>query len=147
MVFYDTMWKSTERMARAIADGMMAEGVSVQMFSLKSAHHSDVMPFIMDAQAIVAGSPTHNNGMLPLLADMLTYMKGLKPQGKIGAAFGSYGWSGEAPKQVSEFLQSAKVEIVAEPLRLKNVPTNQDLAACQEFGSKIGREVIARVPE
>ena len=147
VVFYDTMWKSTERMARAIADGMMAEGVSVQMFSLKSAHHSDVMPFIMDAQAIVAGSPTHNNGMLPLLADMLTYMKGLKPQGKIGAAFGSYGWSGEAPKQVSEFLQSAKVEIVAEPLRLKNVPTNQDLAACQEFGSKIGREVIARVPE
>jgi hypothetical protein len=79
----------------------------------------------MDAQAVIAGSSTHNNGMLPLVADMLTYMKGLKPQNKIGAAFGSYGWSGEAPKQLSEFLQAAKVEIVAEPLRIKNVPTDQ----------------------
>lgn len=146
VLFYDTMWKSTERMARAIADGLLAENVSVQIMPLKSCHHSDVMPFVMDAQAIIAGSATHNNGMLPLVADMLTYLKGLKPQNKIGAAFGSFGWSGEAPKQVSEFLQSAKVEIVADPLRIKNVPTPEGLNQCMEFGRKIGQEVNQRVP-
>jgi flavorubredoxin len=145
VLFYDTMWKSTERMARAIADGLLAEGVSVQILPMKSCHHSDVMPHVMDAQAIVAGSATHNNGMLPLMADMLTYLKGLKPQNKIGAAFGSFGWSGEAPKQVSEFLQSAKVEIVADPLRIKNVPTPEGLNQCMEFGRKIGQEVNQRL--
>ncbi|GAB6060499.1 FprA family A-type flavoprotein [Desulfonatronum parangueonense] len=145
VIFYDTMWKSTERMSQAITEGLLQEGVSVRVLPLKSAHHSDVMPHVMEAQAVIAGSSTHNNGMMPLVADMLTYMKGLKPQGKIGAAFGSYGWSGEAPKLISEFLQTAKVEIVADPLRIKNVPTEQDLSTCREFGRKIGREVIQRV--
>lgn len=147
VLFFDTMWKSTQTMARAITEGLISEGVSVRIFPLKSAHHSDVMPHIMDAQAVIAGSATHNNGMMPLVADMLTYMKGLKPQGKIGAAFGSYGWSGEAAKHVSEALQAAKVEIVADPLRIKNVPTQEQLSACREFGKNIGREVVKRVPE
>lgn len=84
--------------------------------------------------------------MLPLVADMLTYMKGLKPQSKIGAAFGSYGWSGKAAKQISEFLQSAKVEIVAEPLRIKHVPTKEGLAACIEYGRAMAGQIKTRLP-
>lgn len=145
VIVYDTMWKSTETMAKAIAEGLIAEGVSVRIMSLKNAHHSDVMPEILDAQAVLVGSPTHNNGMLPLVADMLTYMKGLKPQGKIGAAFGSYGWSGEAVKQITEVLQSAKVEIVADGMRVKHVPSDQDLARCVELGRVVGKEITARV--
>lgn len=146
VIVYDTMWHSTETMAKAIAEGLTAEGVIVRVMHLKNAHHSDVMPEIMDAQAVLFGSPTHNNGMLPLVANMLTYMKGLKPKAKIGAAFGSYGWSGEAVKHVTEILKSAKVEIVADGLRIKNVPAAQDIAGCVEFGRKIAREIIARVP-
>ncbi|HDQ39493.1 MAG TPA: MBL fold metallo-hydrolase [Desulfonatronum sp.] len=147
VIVYDTMWKSTETMAKAIAEGLIKTGISTRIMHLKNAHHSDVMPEIMHAQAVLFGSSTHNNGMLPLVADMLTYMKGLKPQGKIGAVFGSYGWSGEAVKQITEILQSAKVEIVVDGLRVKNVPTVLDLEECMEFGSKVAREIIARVPE
>lgn len=147
VIVYDTMWKSTEAMAKAIAEGLAAEGIITRLMHLKSVHHSDVMPEIMDAQAVLFGSPTHNNGMLPLVADMLTYMKGLKPQGKIGAAFGSYGWSGEAVKQITEFLQSAKVDIVADGVRVKFVPSSQDLTGCVELGRAVAREIIARVPE
>jgi flavorubredoxin len=147
VIAYDTMWKSTERMAKAIAEGLIDEGISTRIMHLKNFHHSDVMAEIMDAQAVLFGSSTHNNGMLPLVADMLTYMKGLKPQGKIGAVFGSYGWSGEAVKHVTEVLQSAKVEIIADGLRIKNVPTDQDLVACVELGRKVALEIKARVPE
>lgn len=146
VIVYDTMWKSTERMAKAIAEGLVAEGILTRVMHLKSVHHSDVMPEIMDAQAVLFGSATHNNGMLPLVANMLTYMKGLKPQGKIGAAFGSYGWSGEAVKQITAILHSAKVDIVADGMRVKHVPTSQDIAGCVEFGRGIAREIIARVP-
>ncbi len=145
VIVYDTMWKSTETMAKAIAEGLGTEDVSVRIMSLKNAHHSDVMPEILDAQAVLVGSSTHNNGMLPLVADMLTYMKGLKPQGKIGAAFGSYGWSGEAVKQITEILQAAKVEIVADGMRIKHVPTKQDLAGCVKFGRAMGKEINARI--
>ena len=57
------------------------------------------------------GSPTMNNGIFPTL-DFLTYMKGLKPNKKIAAAFGSYGWSGEAVKLINKELEEAKFELI-----------------------------------
>jgi flavorubredoxin len=108
VVVYDTMWHSTERMAHAVGEGLDQEGVSYKLMSLKHSHRSDVMTEILDAEAIVFGSPTLNNGLLPTLADMLCYMKGLKPSGKIGAAFGSYGWSGEAVKLINGELEAIR---------------------------------------
>jgi flavorubredoxin len=105
------------------------------------------MTEILDAEAIVFGSPTLNNGLLPTLADMLCYMKGLKPSGKIGAAFGSYGWSGEAVKLINGELEAMKVERVDPGLSLKYVPTAEDLARCTALGRKIGSAVKERVPE
>ena len=81
LVIYDTMWHSTEMMANAIAAGISAEGVAVRPMYLRKWHRSDIMTEVLDAKAIVVGSPTLNNGMFPTLADFLTYMKGLKPKG------------------------------------------------------------------
>jgi len=88
-------------MAKAVADGTQEEGVSVTLMNFKLNHRSDTVAGALDARAMVFGSPTLNNGMLPRMADLLSYMKGLKPRNKIGAAFGSYGWSGEAVKLIS----------------------------------------------
>ena len=98
VIAYDTMWHSTEKMAEAIADGAAAEGISVKVMSLKANHHSQVMTELFDAAALILGSPTHNNGILPLVGNLLTYVKGLRPQNKLAAAFGSFGWSGECVK-------------------------------------------------
>ncbi|MBU1741636.1 MAG: flavodoxin domain-containing protein, partial [Proteobacteria bacterium] len=100
LVIYDTMWHSTETMAKAIAGGIVEQGVSVKLMNLAVNNRSDVMTEVLDAQALVFGSATLNNQMLPRVADVLTYIKGLKPAGRIGAAFGSYGWSGEAVKHI-----------------------------------------------
>ncbi len=141
LVIYDTMWHSTERMANAIAAAISAEGVDVRPMYLRKWHRSDIMTEVLDAKAIVVGSPTLNNGLFPTLADFLTYMKGLKPKGKIGAAFGSYGWSGEAVKLIEKELQEINIDIVEPGLRVQYVPGNDALEACADFGRKIGKAV------
>jgi flavorubredoxin len=138
VVVYDSMWHSTEKMAEAIAEGISEEGVSVLPMSLQHCHRSDVMTQAMDAKAIIVGSPTLNNNMLPTVIDFLTYMKGLKPKNKIGAAFGSYGWSGESVNLINQELESMKFEMVDPGLKIQYVPDKEGLDACFEFGKKIG---------
>ena len=112
VVIYDTMWQSTEKMAEAIAAGINKEGVPAKPLHLRKWHRSEVMTEVFDAKAIVVGGPTLNNGLFPSLADFLSYMKGLKPLNKIGGAFGSYGWSGDAVKIITQELESMKFEII-----------------------------------
>ena len=93
VIVYDTMWYSTEKMAVAIAEGIMDEGVKVEIVKLRSAHMSDAVTKILGASAFVVGSPTLNNGVFPTVAGFMSYLKGLKPQVRKGATFGSYGWA------------------------------------------------------
>jgi len=144
VVVYDTMWRSTELMARAIAEGIESEGVVVKVMGLEGWHRSDVMTEILDARAVVLGSATLNNGMMPRMADMLAYMKGLRPAGKIGAAFGSYGWGGEAPRLLDAFIAEMKFEIAGECLRVNYVPGPDDLAKCVQLGARVGAMVKSR---
>lgn len=143
IVVFDTMWHSTERMASAIAEGIAESGVSVRVMDLAGTHRSDVMTELLEAKAVVLGSATLNNGMLPRMADMLCYMNGLRPVGKIGAAFGSYGWGGEAPRLLNAALEELKFEIAEEPLRVNYVPTAEDVEKCVELGRKVASMVKA----
>jgi flavorubredoxin len=94
LIVYDTMWGSTAQMTRAIEEGLTRTGAEVKVFELTGSDRSDVMTEMLDTRAIIIGSPTLNNGVFPTVAEFLSYFKGLKPRGKIGAAFGSYGWGG-----------------------------------------------------
>lgn len=141
LVIYDTMWESTATMARAIADGLMQEGLSVQVMDLRHTHRSDVMTQVLDATALVLGSSTLNNGMLPKMADLIHYMRGLKPQNKLGAAFGSFGWSGEGVRMLEQALGEMKVEIAAPALKVQFVPDAKALVQCVEMGRNIGKVV------
>ncbi len=147
IVVYDTMWQSTAKMARIIADGISEEGTSVKVMPLSGSHRSDVATEILDAGAIVVGSPTLNNGMFPTIPDVLTYLKGLKPTNLVGAAFGSYGWSGEAPKEIHQWLDSMGVDMIDEPLRAKYVPTDEELNQCRLLGQAVARKLQASLSE
>lgn len=139
LVIYDTMWHSTQTMAEEIVAGLWEVGVKAQPMHARSVHRSDIVTAAFDTKALIVGSPTLNNGIFPTLADVLTYMKGLKPKNKLGATFGSYGWSGEAPKLVHELLTEMDVTMLEEPLRIQFIPEQTDLEACREFGRRIGR--------
>lgn len=141
IVVFDTMWHSSESMAEAVVEGIAGEGVKARPMCLKGSHRSDVITEVLDAAAVVVGSPTLNNGMFPTVADFLTYMKGLKPKNKIGGAFGSYGWSGEASGLIQSALEAMKFDMPQDPLKIQYVPDEKGLEACREFGAKIGRAV------
>jgi len=137
VVVYDTMWQSTAAMAKAVVDGLTGGGVSAKLMPLGASHRSDVATELLDAGALIVGSPTLNNGVFPTVADVLTYLKGLKPRGLVGAAFGSYGWSGEAVRDVAATLESMKVELVGGPLRSLYVPGDDELAECRDLGTRV----------
>jgi len=141
VVVFDSMWNSTETMAKAISDGLIEGGLSTKLMDLRVEHRSDVITELFDAKAVVVGSSTLNNGMLPRMADMLCYMRGLRPKNKIAAAFGSYGWSGEAVKQMTGILEEMKFKVVSPGINLQYVPDHAGLKKCVELGREIAREV------
>jgi flavorubredoxin len=139
VVVYDTMWQSTQKMAEAIVSGLGELGVEVKPLHLRASHRSDVITEVLDAGAVIVGSPTLNNGLFPTVMDFLTYMKGLKPKKKIAAAFGSYGWSGEAVKLINKELEEMKFEVIDPGLRVQFIPDTQSLEAAYQLGKKIGQ--------
>ena len=145
VVVYATMWHSTERMARAISEGLAAGGLRVKVMSMDEVHRSDVMYELLCAGAVAVGSPTLNNHMLPNMADILTYMRGLKPRNMIAAAFGSYGWSGEAVREIEEVLTEMKLEKTGEGIRVKNVPDAEALSRCYELGKGMAGQALSRL--
>jgi flavorubredoxin len=144
VVVYDTMWHSTEQMAETMVEALGSQGVDAQPMHLRTWHRSDVMTEVLDAGAVIVGSPTINNGLFPTVSDFLTYMKGLKPQNKIGAAFGSYGWSGEAVKLLNQELDAMKFNRVDPGLKIQYVPDSQGLEACRELANKIAQALPER---
>lgn len=142
LVIYETMWESTEKMAKAITTGINMEGVSVKLINLAVTHRSDVMTDVLNAKAVVLGSATLNNGLLPRMAGFLMYMRGLRPTNKLGAAFGSFGWSGEAVKLMNTAMEEMKFTIIDPGLRQKYVPDHEGLKECVELGRRIAKAVI-----
>jgi flavorubredoxin len=143
VVVYDTMWHSTEMMAEAIVDALGQEGVDARPMHLRAWDRSDIMTDVLDAGAVIVGSPTLNNGLFPTVSDFLTYMKGLKPKNKIGAAFGSFGWSGEALKLINKELETMKFELIDPGVKIQYVPNDEGIAACYELGKKIAQALPA----
>lgn len=147
LVIYDTMWHSTEKMAKRVGAGLQKEGVSYKLLNLRYTHRSDVMRDVLNTSAIVLGCPTLNNGLLPRMAGFLMYMRGLKPANKVGAAFGSFGWSGESVKLLNQAMEDMKFDIVDDGLKVKYVPEDKDLTQCVELGRSVGKAIKAKMEE
>ncbi len=142
LVIYDTMWGNTEKMAQAILSGLQAGGVEAELFRLSTSDSSDVITDVLEAKAIVVGSPTLNNGVLPSVAAFLSYLRGLKPQNKIGLAFGSYGWTGGAVKKIEEELQQGGIQLVEESLSAKFTPLPEELEKCRLVGRNLAGKIL-----
>lgn len=145
VIIYDTMWKSTEKMATYLGDALSQHNVLVKRMSMKYNHRSDVITELFEAGAILMGSPTLNNDMYPTIAEVLCYMRGLKFQNKIGAAFGSYGWSGEAAKMIQSALTDMKYKTPCPEMRLQWVPEESELAPLKEMAKTIA-EGLPKTP-
>ena len=139
LIIYDTMWHSTEMMAKGIAAGLEDKGIEYKLVNLQVNHRSDVMCDALEASSIILGCPTLNNGLLPRMAGFLMYMRGLRPTNKIGAAFGSYGWSGEAVKLMNTAMDEMKFTLVHKGLKTQYVPEHTHLQECVALGHTVGQ--------
>ena len=144
VVVYDTMWQSTETMARAIVDGICSKGVKVVSIKMKSSHRSDLAAEILESGALVVGSPTINRNIYPTIADGMCYLKGLAPKNKLAYSFGSYGWSGEAVGILGGYFDEMRLD-KKEGLKVNYVPTTQDLIKCFDYGVSIGNDILGRI--
>lgn len=145
IIAYDSMWGSTERMARQVLEGVAAAGVTGKLYKLSTADRSEVVRDMLEAGGVLIGSSTLHNGMLPTVGALMLYLKGLRPAGKLGAAFGAYGWGGGAQKAIEELLGSAGVVTEQSGLSLKWVPDADEINKCFDFGHDFAKRVLARI--
>ena len=140
-IIYDTMWNSTRKMAEAIAKGIknVDKEVEVKLMNTSKDDKTDVLTEVFKSKTILVGSPTVNNGYLHSIAGILEMIKGMKLKGKKAAAFGSYGWSGEAVKQITEELKKSGFEILNDGIRVEWTPGVEMENKCIEFGENVAK--------
>ena len=141
LVVYDTMWGSTEALAKAVLKGLIEEGAEARLLHLRSNHRSDIIEEMLEAKGVLLGSPTLNNGMFPTMGDFLTYMRGLKPKGKLFGLFGSYGWAGGAVKEMRRNLEQEKFEIWEKELTAQYIPDPEEIKKAIEFGKEFAQKI------
>lgn len=122
IVVYDSMWNSTDKIARVITEAFADKGVPAVLCDLKYNHYSDIIPMLLTSKYIAVGSPTLNNQMLPSVASFLCYLKGLSPGNREAFAFGSYGWSGQSVEQIENELSACGFHICLDKIRIHYLP-------------------------
>ena len=138
-IVYDTMWDGTRRMAEAIAKGITEadQTVEVKLFNVARSDKNDVITEIFKSKAILVGSPTINKGVLSAVSGILEEIKGLGFRNKKAAAFGCYGWSGEAVKIISERLKEARFQLLNDGIRATWNPDTESVNNCVRFGREV----------
>ena len=138
-IIYDTMWNSTRKMAEAIAKGIEKKDnkITIKLMNSAKDDKTDILTEVFKSKAILVGSPTVNNGYLHSIAGILEMIKGMKLKGKKAAAFGSYGWSGEAVKLITEELRKAGFQILNDGIKVEWTPGEEDTSKCIKFGENL----------
>ena len=141
VIAWDTMYQSTSKLARAIAEGINDEGIEPLLRLIPQSDRSDIMAELLEAKGILVGSPTLHNDILPTIASLLSDFEVLKPVGKKCAAFGSYGWGGGSVKRIQESMEKGKMDIVMEPFTVKWVPTKDELEKAYQYGREFAKMI------
>ncbi|HKL86633.1 MAG TPA: anaerobic nitric oxide reductase flavorubredoxin [Treponemataceae bacterium] len=140
-IFYDTMWNGTKQVAERIAEGIaLADpAVVVKIFNISRSDANDLITEVFKSKTVLIGSPTVSNTMLQSVASLTHMIKQMKFKGKKAAAFGCYGWSGEAVKVINETMQGAGFEIISEGLKTSWNPDTDAQKAAVEFGKTVAK--------
>ncbi len=145
LVIYDSMWDSTGQMARAIHEGASQPGVEVVLTHIRHSNLTKIATEVLDTACVAFGSATLNRGMMPMAGAVLTYLKGLRPVGKSGFAFGSYGWGKGAPEAIVEYFDDMRWQVLRDPLKAQFRPTPEVLDECRQAGRMLADKALQMV--
>jgi flavorubredoxin len=145
LVFYISSYGNTARMAEAIhAAAQEVPGVRASLYDLEGGDTGTFADLLEEADALVLGSPTINGDAVKPIWDLLSSLTVIDMKGKLGAAFGSYGWSGEAVRMIEDRLRGLKLRVPLQGVRVKLIPTPEEIHECRAFGRALGEELMGR---
>lgn len=144
VIVFETMWGATEIMAGKIAKGLDETGVKVKVMDVNKFSRVEIASEMFSAKAYIIGSSVHDTGVLPNMSALLHYLKGMRPAGRIGMAFGSYGWGPTGTKEIENFMLEARIEKVMESYNVQFTPDASEMEKCKEIGREMGKLVVSR---
>jgi flavorubredoxin len=140
IIVYATMWNSTEKMIKPIAETLTQEGIAVVRYNLAVSDIGDIAKDLVDSRALIMGTPTVLGGAHPLAVYATYLVKALKPPTRYAVVLSSYGWAGGAIKHIQEVLGSTKLEIIG-ALEVNGPPTDNDISKITEFGKTLAKKI------
>ncbi len=147
-VFYMSSYENTHTMAESIMEGADSiEGIVASMYDLASLDEQNMIDLLEESDAVIVGSPTINGDAVKPAWDLLACMAYLESSGKVGATFGSYGWTGEAPEMLHDRMRWLKFRLPIAPLKVKLIPTEEELAECYRFGVEVAEITMGKMVE
>jgi flavorubredoxin len=145
LIFYISSYGNTARMAEAIyAAAQEVPGVRASLYDLTGGDTNTFADLLEQADGLVLGSPTINGDAVKPIWDLLSSLAVIDMKGKLGAAFGSFGWSGEAVRMIEDRLRGLKLRVPLQGVRVKLIPTPEEILQCREFGLALGDELMGR---
>jgi flavorubredoxin len=127
-----------------MAEGVEESRADLRLLDLDTVHDTEIATEVMDCACLAVGSPTLNQGVMPRMAAALTYLRGLKPVGKSGIAFGSYGWAARGVDELAQYLQAMQIAPLGEPITCRFRPDTAMLAQCREAGRMLARHALTK---
>ena len=142
VIAYASMWNSTRVMAETMAAGALESDVDVRLVDIDTVHDTDIVSMALDCACLAFGSPTLNQGIMPRMAAALTYLRGLRPTGKSGLVFGSYGWAAGGIDELVRYQQAMQITPLCEPIKSKFRPNEAMLQQCREAGWLLAKKAM-----
>jgi flavorubredoxin len=145
LIFYISSYGNTARMAEAIYSAAQdVPGVRASLYDLTGGDTNTFANLLEEADGIVLGSPTINGDAVKPIWDLLSSLAEIDMKGKLGAAFGSFGWSGEAVRMIEDRLRGLKLRVPLQGVRVKLIPTAEEIQECRQFGLALGEELMGQ---
>lgn len=139
IVIYETTYGYTEMMAKAIEKGLKEAGVEVELKRVLSAKADELKDF----DAVVLGCPTYHHDMITTVKTFLFAMKNAGLKGKVGAAFGAYGFSGESVEMIHDTMKHIfEMDVIEPAFKLK---TSEVIAIGEKEGKEFGKNIAANI--
>ena len=139
-IAYVSAYHNTGQLAISIAEGLNESGdIEVVLMDIENTPADVLDEQLSKASGLILGSPTINQNILPQIYQVFAMLNPLRDRGKLAAAFGSYGWSGEGAKFIESNLSNLKFKLFEENLFVKFTPAKDERARAHEFGVKFGK--------
>lgn len=143
VIVYGSMYGNTEQMAETIAYELAEQGIKeIILHNASKREHSYIIRDIFKYKGLIIGSPTYNNKLFPEIAQIISMIESRDMKNRFFGYFGSFTWAGAAVRDLKEFAENSKFEVVGEPVEMKQAMNMTTFDACIKLGKAMADKLI-----